>query len=115
MGADFIEKTAPTFKKSWDRERTELATADLFTRTPSCQNRTAVADIIGKVKLSPGDWLIVEVQGELLIARRRNTEVARIKNPLPDLVKAVKDSCGIAKGKVEQVYKMAGVVDISLC
>jgi hypothetical protein len=37
MGADFIEKATPTFKKSWDRARATLATADLFTlRHPGC-------------------------------------------------------------------------------
>ena len=34
MGSEFIEKAAPTFKKSWDRARVELATATLFTKTP---------------------------------------------------------------------------------
>ena len=45
MGADFIEKATPSFKKSWDRARVTLGTADLFTRIPDCVARTAAADI----------------------------------------------------------------------
>ena len=47
MGADFIEKATPTFKKSWDRARIALATADLFTRAPTGAARLAAAEIVG--------------------------------------------------------------------
>ncbi len=43
MGAEFIEKAAPSFKKAWDRARVKLATADMFTRVPDCAARTAEA------------------------------------------------------------------------
>jgi len=115
MGADFIEKSTPTFRKSWDKGRLTLATADLFTRTPDCAARTAAADIIGKPRLKAGDKLTVEFQGSDLIARRGLSDVARFTNPAADLVQAVKDSCGIAKGTVEAVHEMAGVAEISLC
>lgn len=115
MGADFIEKATPTFKKSWDRARVALATADLFTREPTCATRTAAAEIIGSVKLRAGDWLTVEPHGNGLVALRGNSEVARFTKPTPEQVKAVNDSCGIAKGIVVQVHDLAGVVEISLC
>ena len=115
MGADFIERATPTFKKKWDRARMELATADLFTKEPSCKARTAVAEIINGTQLSVGDQLTVEVQDESLVARRGNHEVARFENPPPILVQAVEESCGIAKGTVEQVHEVANVAEISLC
>ena len=115
MGIDFIEKATPTFKKSWDRARVELATADLFTRVPACATRTAVADIIGRAQLSVGERLTVEIQDESLVARRGNSKVAHFTKPAPALVQAVKESCGVAKGKVEQVHDVAGVAEISLC
>jgi hypothetical protein len=62
MGADFIEKATPTFKKSWDRARIALATADLFTRAPSGAARLAAAEIIGNATLRVGDHLTVEAQ-----------------------------------------------------
>lgn len=115
MGADFVEKAAPTFKKSWDRARVALATADLFTREPNCAARTAVAELVGGAKLSVGDHLIVEADGSGLIALRGNTQVARFTNPSVELIKAVRDSCGVAKGTVEQVHDLAGIAEISLC
>ncbi len=115
MGADFIEKATPTFKKSWDRARTALATADLFTNAPSCAARTAAAEVIGKAQLKVGDRLTVEVQDGALVARRGNSDVARFTNPAPALVQAVEQSCGVAKGTVEQVHDLAGVAEISLC
>ncbi len=115
MGADFIEKATPSFKKSWDRARVVLGTADLFTRSPDCAARSAEADIIGDARLAIGDRLIVEAQEGSLIARRGNCDVARFTNPPPGLLQAVNASCGIAKGTVEQVHLFAGVAEISLC
>lgn len=115
MGADFIEKATPTFRKSWDRARVALKTADLFTREPSCAARTALAEILGDARLHVGEHLTVEPQGEGLVALRGNTEVARITKPPADLVKAVEDSRGIAKGVVKQVHELADVAEISLC
>lgn len=115
MGIEFIEKATPTFKKSWDRARVELATADLFTQIPDCAARTAVADIVGGTRLEVGQQLTVEVQEGILIARRGNREVARFTDPAPEIVTAVQASCGIAKGTVECVYTLAGVAEISIC
>jgi hypothetical protein len=115
MGAEFVEKATPSFRKSWDRARTALATADLFTQSPDVACRTVAADILGSAHLERGDRLTVETQGETLIARRGNSDVARFNNPAPEIVQAVKDSCGVAKGTVEQIHVLAGVAEISLC
>ena len=115
MGADFIEKAAPSFRKSWDRARTALATADLSTNAPSSTARTAAAEVIGKTQLKVGDRLTVEARDGGLVARHGNSDVARFMDPAPALVQAVQESCGVAKGTVEQVHHMAGVAEISLC
>jgi len=115
VGAEFIEKAAPSFTKAWDRARVKLGTADLFTRVPDCAPRTAEADIIDNAKLSPGDQLTVESKNGMLIARRGTSDVARFTNPAAELVQAVAASCGIARGTVQEVYSVAGVAEISLC
>jgi hypothetical protein len=114
MGADFIEKATPTFKKSWDRARVALATADLFTRQPICAARVATAKMVGNEQLRVGDHLTVEPQGGGLVALRGNTEVARFTKPSAELIKAVEDSCGVAKGIVEQIHDLTGIAEISL-
>lgn len=115
MGADFPEKAAPTFKKSWDRGRVALATATLFTNQPTRLVRTVAADVVGGACMQAGDVLVVEADGEGLAARRGNVVVARIGTCRPDLRAAIETSCGIAKGTVEQVHELAGTVEISLC
>jgi hypothetical protein len=115
MGADFIEKAAPTFRKSWDRGRVALATSTFFTNQPSCLVRTVAAEIVGTARLEAGDVLVVEAEGGGLAARRGNVVVARIEACKPELMAAVEASCGIAKGTVEQVHDLAGTVEISLC
>jgi hypothetical protein len=115
MGAEFIRRAAKTFKKSWDKSRVELGTADLFKREASPLVRTAPFDVAQNAALCTGDFVIVETEGAALVARHSLTEVARIKDPPAELFRAVKDSCGIAKGKIEQVHDLAGVAEISLC
>lgn len=115
MGADFIQRAAPTFDKGWDRGRIAMATADLFTRTPTTAARTAAADIVKGWSLKSGDCLTVELAGDRLVARQGLNEVAVFRNPPRELINAVRESCGVAKGTVEQVHEIAAVAEICLC
>ena len=115
MGADFIEKATPTFRKSWDKGKVALSTADLFTRQPEVTPRTVVADILNGTDLDVGASLLVEAQNGTLIARQGNDDVARSTDAPQSIRQAVADSCGVAKGTVEKVHRTAGVVEISLC
>jgi hypothetical protein len=54
MGADFLERTKKTIRRSWDRERVALATSDLLTHQPNCAGRSVVGEIINDAKLSAG-------------------------------------------------------------
>lgn len=115
MGADFIEKATPSFKKAWDRGRVELATPDLFTQAPTSVARTFIADIVSGQCLQIGEQVIVEIEAADLVIHRGNTEVARSTAPPVELMRVVEASCGIAKGTVEQVHELACVAEISLC
>lgn len=115
MGADFVEKAAPTFKKSWDKGRLRLATADLFTRQANCEDRTFAADLRDGSRLVNGETVTVEKEATSLVVRVGHTEVARQDSPPPALLAAVEQSCGIAKGTVEIVHDTARVAEISLC
>jgi hypothetical protein len=115
MGIDFIGKAAPSFEKSWDRARVRLGTADLFTRQPQAAARTAAAAIAPGVTLRAGEFLVVECDGTDLVALRQQAVVARFVDPPGSLVKAVQDSCGVAKGTVEDVHVLSSIAEISLC
>ena len=115
MGTDFIEKAAPTFEKSWDRGKVELATPDLFTQQPNRCSRTAAADIVKNASLKNGDVLIIRLREDGLFAMRGVVDVARFTNPATELLDAVRQANGIAHGTVERVHQFAAVAEISIC
>src|SRR4051794_6620286 len=98
MGADFVRKAAPSFRKSWDEARVALATDTLFTRTPDRVARSMDFDVTDDVELRRGDQVTVEKDGKDLVAKRGVKEVARSTSPPDGLVRAVEASCGIASG-----------------
>jgi len=115
MGADFIERTRKSFKRSWDRQRVALATSDLLTRQPDCAARSVVGEIIGNARLSPGERLTVERDAHGLIARRGLTDVVRIAEDTAEVVLGIEKSSGVGVGTVDQVHELAGVVEITVC
>jgi hypothetical protein len=115
MGIEFIQRAAKTFAKRWDHGRLMLGTADLFTREPTCETHSAPFDLARNADLHIGDTVIVEKEGDALVARFHLSEVARTAHPPADLLRAVDGSCGIAKGTIENIHALAGVAEISLC
>jgi hypothetical protein len=115
MGAEFIRDAARSFTKRWDHGRRMLGTADLFTRQPTTAAASAPFELGGSAELHPGDRLTVEKLGDCLVARNGLSEVGRNLHPPADLLRAVEQSCGVAKGTVEIVHSVAGVAEISLC
>jgi hypothetical protein len=115
MGADFLERTKKAIKRSWDRERVALATSDPLTRQPNCAGRSLVGEIINGATVTPGEKLTVEQDAGGLVARRGLTDVVRIAQAPPDVVRGIEKSCGVGVGTVDQVHNPAGVVEITIC
>jgi hypothetical protein len=115
MGVDFLGRTKKTFHKSWDQARSRLFTSDLFLQIPDCAGHSAVFDLMGELNVKQGDLVTVEKVGGILVARHCLREVGRAANPPVEILKAVEDSCGVAKGTIHQIYAGAAVAEISLC
>ena len=115
MGADFLERTMKTIKRSWDRQRVELATSDLLTRQPDCAGRSVVGELVGDARVTPGERLTVEKDGAGLVARRGLTEVARITDAPAEVLQGVADSCGVGVGTVDQIHEPFRIVEITVC
>jgi hypothetical protein len=117
VGSEFIQKAAPACKKAWDRGRVRLSTPGLFTHEPLKAARTIAGEIVGQAEVCAGDGLTVEPDagGVGLVARRGLTEVLRFHRPPAAILQAVKESCGVASGRVEYVHDLAGVAEVSLC
>lgn len=115
MGVDFMRRVKKTFTKSWDRARVRLCTPDLFTQPPDCAGHSVAFDLLGESNLKPGDLVTVEKDGADLVAWSCLTPVGRAPNPPANIVKAIDDACGIAKGTIYQVHPVSGVAEITLC
>jgi|SRR5690606_288368 len=115
MGADFVERVRKTIKRSWDRQRVELARSDLLTIQPGCAGRSVVGEIIGDARLTPGEKLTVEKAEVGLVGRRGLKDVVRILNPPADVVRGIEESCGVGVGIVDEVHDAAGVTEITVC
>ena len=115
MGIEFIRKAAKPFRRLWDEGRKALGTAGLFTEQPTPEGRSAPFDLAPDASLNVGDVVVVEAEGESLIARQRLHEVARIINPPAELLQAVQQSSGVAKGTIDQVHMLSRVAEISVC
>ena len=115
MGSEFLKKTRATHAKSIDAGRVKLGTPDLFTQSPTDRPRWAVATVRSGAKLDAGETLIVEPKGSELVASRGNSEVARIKDPPDDIMRAICDKGGVAKGEVRKINKISKTAEISLC
>jgi len=115
MGLEFIRKAAKPFRRCWDDGRRILGTAGLFTEEPVAESRSAPFDLAPDALLNSGDVVVVESDGSSLIARQKLREVARTMNPPAELLHAVQQSCGIAKGIIDQVHTLSRVAEISVC
>jgi len=115
MGADFLERSKASFKRSWDRERVALGTSDLLTRQPDCVGRSVMAEVVENATLSVGERVVIERDVDGLVARRGLKEVARMKSPPPDVVRGIEESCGVGQGTVEHIHDGTGIVEVSIC
>jgi hypothetical protein len=114
MGIDFIRSRAHDFSRSWDRHRVDLATRSLFTRDPACLPRSAVATLTSPRTIPLGSVLIVRCDNIGLTVYDELTPVAQFSNPPPDMVSAIRESGGCAKGEVTAIHGST-LLEISIC
>jgi hypothetical protein len=114
MGADFVDKATPTFKKGWDRERVALAEGDLLSRLPTATLRSFTAVTCAGANLRKGDRVTVEKVGSALVVISGHSDLARAEQPAPELLDAVAARCNVAPAVIDEVYSLAGIVDVIL-
>lgn len=114
MGSDFLQRVGKTLKRSWDQGRVAMATHDLTTRELVSNGRGVAADIVRGATLSQGEHLTVRLEGDVLVARRCLTVVARNDKPSPAVVKILNQYCNIRPATVSEVHDMAGMVEITI-
>ncbi len=114
MGLDFIRRSAKTFTKSWDRNRTELAQPTLFTRYPECRSRSLIADIADGAGVSQGSPILVCARGAELVLITGTTQVGAVPHPPSDLLSAVEQAGGNALGRVTRINPISRTADVEI-
>jgi hypothetical protein len=114
MGVDFISNKTKSFKKGWDRAAAALATPDLFRQQPSGEARQVQGDLVPGATVTPGETLTVRLTEAGMVAYRRDAVVAEFAAPPAEVVQALREGCGVASAKVEQVGLLGGTLRVSL-
>jgi len=114
MGADFPEKAAKTFKKSWDRGRCELNMENLFSKLASRESRRFMALPEHGCTLSPGQRMTAEMRSGQLVLTQGFSVLAVSASPPADIAQALSDGCGVAPAVVTQAYPLSGMIEVTL-
>jgi len=115
MGIEFVRKAASSYSKSIDRERVRLHTAELFYNESVDVARTIAIDIGPGCSVQVGEELVIECEGDELVARKDIAEVGRAPRPGAEITAAIAASAGIARGVVVQVNEISGVAEVRPC
>lgn len=114
MGVDFIERTAPQFKKAISQDAEAVARMACGVSSAG-HRRVVVADLTDQhADLACGKTLVVHaVEGELLLIDKLH-EAGRVQSPPPDVLKKIVDLGGYAEGVVQHVNTFGGTFDVAL-
>jgi hypothetical protein len=114
VGLDFVTKCTPSFKRSWDRGRTELMEPDLFSRHPQLEGRTFRLRPTGEQQVAPGEEVLLRWHGGELLAFRGHEWLGQVSNPPASLVTAITQAGDALCARVEKVHRRSGAADISI-
>jgi hypothetical protein len=114
MGVDFIERTAPAFRKAVSRDAETVARMSCGVSSAG-HRRVVVADITGEVaKVAGGETLVVRAVGGKLLLIEGLHEVGCVQSPPPDVLSKIEDLGGFTDGTVEHVNSLGGTFDVAL-
>jgi hypothetical protein len=114
MGADFLDTTDGSRKKSRQRARTRLVEPGLFDAQPNTVESSAPFDILPNVDVQAGENLRLVQRGAELVGLRGLAEVVATKNPPKALYDKVIAQGGIANVVIDQTYSISRKADVSL-
>ena len=114
MGLDFIRQAAGTFKKAWNQGVRNLAAPDLFTVNPTCTTRSVLAELVGDSTATSKERLVLQKEGDKLVAFRETRTVAVVAEPQADLLNAVQKCGGVAIVEVEEVHHVSRMVNLAI-
>jgi hypothetical protein len=114
MGVDFIRRAAPTFRKSWNQGKLELAIPNLFTRLPGAQRRSVTAECSDINQIACGLPVTVVADGDSLVTLNGTRAVGRVRSAPPDVMRRIADAGGIAVGTIGEIRPVSETFDVEL-
>jgi len=115
MGSEWERKRAEGFKKRLDKRLVELGTPNLFTQQPERAPRVSAADIADGALVRATQDIVIQKIGDRLAVMCGLQEVGQLSNPHPEIVSAVENSFGVARGIVQVFHQEASIAEISIC
>ncbi|MEJ1961765.1 MAG: hypothetical protein WDO56_09535 [Gammaproteobacteria bacterium] len=114
MGVDFMQRSAPSFKKAWNNGKIELATPCLFTRQPGTRARSVLAQASPGGQPASGASVTVMCDDAGLVVLSGTHAIGRIGSPPSDELKRINEAGGIALGTVGEIHPISETFDVEL-
>jgi len=114
MGLDFVTACTPTFRRSWDRGRQELAEPSLFLKFPELRERTFRSVAKEGKHFEPARQYLLRAESETVSVWDGTDQLGSIADPPPQLRQAVESGCGVALGTVHRVMLDGLAADLSV-
>jgi hypothetical protein len=114
MGIDFIKKAAKSFKRSWDRGRTELAQPNLFQNNPKLEPSAIAAHPAPGHEFKAADEYVARPSGDKLYLYCGEKCVGEAPHATKDALNAISQAGNVALAKVVKTHPISGTADITL-
>jgi len=112
MGLDFLEKTAKPFHRSCQKGFDSFKRAYLFDPAVAPTERSFLAHVGNTSDLDEGLELVLRLTGNEIAVYREEREVGRCDNPPPSLTDKLRQSQGLAVGRLEALHSLSSSIDV---
>jgi hypothetical protein len=113
MGVDFIHQNKRHFRRAFDGGRAALADPGLFPSEHEEDEQLVLFDVHDGTTLAEGDMLVVQIDGEHLVASRGDGVVATAGEPPASIMAAMRNTSGYALVRVARVSTLSGTADLA--
>lgn len=113
MGVDFIHEKKQRFRKMFDGGRAVLADPGLIETEEEWDEQHVLFDVHDGITLNEGDTLVVQIDGDHLVASRGDAVVATAVEPPASVMTAMRRTAGYALARVARFSAMSRTADLA--
>jgi len=112
VGLDFIRVKGKAFVKQWDAGRDELTAPDLLEAEAEWQEQHVLFEIHHGFAVAVGEELVVQVDGDNLVALRAHDMVATATAPPANVLAAIREAHGYVLALVARYSPVSRTADL---